>query len=222
VVETKSEASKPLAREVASGVAGCDWGGGCSYWLSQAKEASAGRKVLLLNLEESESVRINTQLVPSRVIRERADGKQCFRICGVEWCGELSEAASGVQGDQKGDKPRGGGRVLIVAGARPVHCTSGHRHTPLLQLEVSAARKGAARHAQARLSPSLHRAASHAATAKVLLLRLRSLLPCARLPSARRSDERSAVVVVLLTRAYALPAHDATGGHVGAVAWSRA
>ena len=52
-------------------------------------------------------MQINTQLVPSRVIRERADGKRGFLFAALGGAGELSEAASGVQGDQKGDKPRG-------------------------------------------------------------------------------------------------------------------
>lgn len=52
-------------------------------------------------------MQVNTQLIPDRVIRERADGKRCFRFAAWGCAGELSEAASGVQGDQKGDKPRG-------------------------------------------------------------------------------------------------------------------
>lgn len=44
---------------------------------------------------------------PVSRIRERADGKRCFLFAAWGGAGELSEAASGVQGDQKGDKPRG-------------------------------------------------------------------------------------------------------------------
>lgn len=44
---------------------------------------------------------------PESRIRERAGGKRCFQFAAWGGAGELSEAASGVQGDQKGDKPRG-------------------------------------------------------------------------------------------------------------------
>jgi hypothetical protein len=48
-------------------------------------------------------------ICPESRIRERAGGKRSVRFRFAAWggAGELSEAASGVQSDQKGDKPRG-------------------------------------------------------------------------------------------------------------------
>ena len=49
----------------------------------------------------------NTQSVPSRVLESAQVENGVFGLRRGVVRGELSEAASGVQSDQKGDKPRG-------------------------------------------------------------------------------------------------------------------
>lgn len=104
-----------------------------------------------------------------------------------------------MQGDQKGDKPRGEARVLIVAGERHVHCASGHNTRRFCSWKFLPREKGAARHAQARLS--------FTATALPRVLRLSgwrrsrlqtsASLDVCQLSSAERGDECSAVAVVM-------------------------
>ena len=103
MVETKSEASKPLAREVGC----CDWAEAARIGCRKRMRLAPVAEMLLNLVREWKCVQINTELVASRVIRERADGKRCFLFAALGGAGKLSEAASGVQGDQKGDKPRG-------------------------------------------------------------------------------------------------------------------
>ena len=74
----------------------------------QANGASAGRKMLLKLVESGNAMRAGKHTIcPESRIRERAGGKRSFRFAAWGGAGELSEAASGVQIDQKGDKPRG-------------------------------------------------------------------------------------------------------------------
>lgn len=100
--ETKSEASKPLAREVGC----CDWAVAARIGCRKRKRLAPVARCSSTSKRVKMCANQHTSYPESR-IRERAGGKQCFQFAAWGGAGELSEAASGVQGDQKGDKPRG-------------------------------------------------------------------------------------------------------------------